>query len=192
MQKLQAEAVCADLSRWILIARLGRSGTRLLILGADLRSNDRGRLGAWAAEYRAGGSVLRWRGLQLAGDGEKGSAGLDLLGFESGMTRVERVIHLWHRRGSGRLGGMDTAAVAVLQVVAAGEQRSARQGGLSVLFTSTKGRAGRCDAHRVPVSSREDLQGGRRRGPAASRGGARGKSLQRRDPGVWAPLTGAR
>jgi len=62
---------------------------------------------------------------------------------------------------------MDTAAVAVLQVVAAGERRSARQGGLCVLFTSAKERAGRCDAHRGPVSSREDLQGGRRRTPAA-------------------------
>jgi len=87
---------------------------------------------------------------------------------------------------------MDTAAVAILQVVAAGERRSARQGGLCVLFTSAKERAGRCDAHRGPVSSREDLQGDRRRGPAASRGGARGKSLQRRDPSFWAPLTGAR
>ena len=62
---------------------------------------------------------------------------------------------------------MDTAAMAVLQVVAAGVRRSARQGGLCVLFTSAKERAGLCDAHRGPVSSREDLQGGRRRTPAA-------------------------
>ena len=146
-----------------------------LILAGYFRSDGGG--GFWAHGRRwaaAGDPVLRWRGLQLAGDGEKGSAGLDLIGFESGMTRAERVIHLWHRRGSGRLGGMDTAAMAVLQVVAAGERRSARQGGLCVLFTSAKERAGRCDAHRGPVSSREDLQGDRRRGPAASRGGARG------------------
>ena len=49
MQKLQDEAVCADLSRWILITRLGRNGTRLLIQGADLESDGAGVLGAWAA-----------------------------------------------------------------------------------------------------------------------------------------------
>ena len=87
---------------------------------------------------------------------------------------------------------MDTAAMAVLQVVAAGERRSARQGGLCVLFTSAKEGAGLGDAHRGPVSSREDLQGG----PASRTGGesrrCSGRSLQRRDPGFWAPLTGAR
>ena len=61
MQKLQAEAVCADLSRWILIAWLGRSGTRFLILRADLRSDGRrlqGRMrwrkGCCGAQFEAG------------------------------------------------------------------------------------------------------------------------------------------
>ena len=70
MQKLQDEAVCADLSRWILITRLGRNGTRLLIQGADLRSNGRGLPGERAAAQRAGGSVPRRRGLKLAGVGQ--------------------------------------------------------------------------------------------------------------------------
>ena len=76
-------------------------------MGSNLgRPSDIGRPGRFgrvgAAALNAGGSVLRWRGLRLTGDGEKGSAGLDLLGFESGMTRAERVIHLRHRRGSGK------------------------------------------------------------------------------------------
>ena len=74
-----------------------------LILAGYFRSDGGG--GFWAHGRRwaaAGDPVLRWRGLQLAEDGEKGSAGLDSLGFESGMTRAERVIHLRHRRGSGK------------------------------------------------------------------------------------------
>ena len=63
---------------------------------------------------------------------------------------------------------MDTAAVAVLQVVAAGERRSARQGSLCVLFTSANERAGRCEAHRGPVVAGAAAQGGRRRGWAAA------------------------
>ena len=60
MQKLQAEAVCADLSRWILIAWLGQSGTRFLILRADLRSDGRGLLGVRAAAQPvARGGALR-------------------------------------------------------------------------------------------------------------------------------------
>ena len=60
MQKLQAEAVCADLSRWILIAWFGRSGTRFLILRADLRSDGRRLLGVRAAvQPVARGGALR-------------------------------------------------------------------------------------------------------------------------------------
>ena len=82
-------------------------GLDLKGLGSNLgRPSDIGRPGRFgrvgAAALNAGGSVLRWRGLQLAGDGEKGSAGRDSLGFESGTTRAERVIHLRHRRGSGK------------------------------------------------------------------------------------------
>ena len=63
---------------------------------------------------------------------------------------------------------MDTAAVAVLQVVAAGERRFARQGSLCVLFTTANERAGRCEAHRGPVVAGAAAQGGRRRGWAAA------------------------
>ena len=47
-----------------------------LILAVDFRSDGVG--GFWAHGRRwaaAGDSVLRWRGLQLAGDGDRGVAG---------------------------------------------------------------------------------------------------------------------
>ena len=47
-----------------------------LILAVDFRSDGAG--GFWAHGRRwaaAGDSVLRWRGLQLAGDGDRGVAG---------------------------------------------------------------------------------------------------------------------
>ena len=67
----------------------------------------------------------------------------------------------------------------------AGERRCGRRGGLQPTSSSAKGPGKRAGAHRGLVVAGVAVQGGRRRGPAAALGKARGRGRRKASPGFW-------
>jgi len=165
-------------------------------LGSNLgRPSDIGRPGRFgrvgAAALNAGGSVLRWRGLsspEFAVYGVPGvnPAGVWLWGGQCDTRKLPEAKARWIRTRGGALDGeggsgrRTSSAWGVWQKGCATAERKTR----------AKGR-GSSGAHQSLKTSKEDVQGSWRRGPAASSGRRSGKSRCGGDPGSWAPPTDA-